>query len=542
MTFLPIVSRELRVAARKTSTYWFRTWAAALVLLLCLWIMGMTRYQSAAETAEVLFAITTASAGLFAALGGVRFTADCLSREKRDGTLGFLFLTDLRAYDIVLGKLAAASVDALYGILAVVPIMALPLLLGGVSLGEFIRMALVVVNTLLFSLAAGVMVSSMTRSAQAGSSGTILILLFFMGMLPALGVWAQSHQPGFRIEPFFLVSSPGYAYFQAFDSSYSRGPGWFWLSLATINALGWLFLLIASWVIPRAWQDRPNGTPAGGARSLTWRAFMYGPTPQAVRYRKALLAASPYFWLAARARRQKHLFWTTLAVMAVGWLLAWAKWKSDWLDPVTFFVSAGVLNLTLRAWLASEGSRQLAQDRHSGAIELLLSTPLEPGEIVRGQMLALRRMFLGPLVAVLLVEILFLAATVKGAVFNDKSEMISVWVGMMVMLVADMAALPWVSMWFGLTARQPNQAAGTSLGWILIFPWGLLAGVMLLSVLGPGSHMGFGFFLGAWLTLGLGTDIVMAGWARLKLETEFRKAAAQRFTPKPTLLERLAKL
>lgn len=35
---------------------------------------------------------------------GMFFTSDCLSEEKREGTIGFLFLTDLRGYDIVLGR------------------------------------------------------------------------------------------------------------------------------------------------------------------------------------------------------------------------------------------------------------------------------------------------------------------------------------------------------------------------------------------------------------------------------------------------------
>ena len=34
-------------------------------------------------------------------------TADCLSEEKREGTLGLLFLTDLRGYDIVVSSSSA---------------------------------------------------------------------------------------------------------------------------------------------------------------------------------------------------------------------------------------------------------------------------------------------------------------------------------------------------------------------------------------------------------------------------------------------------
>ncbi|HQU46125.1 MAG TPA: hypothetical protein PK867_25150, partial [Pirellulales bacterium] len=41
-------------------------------------------------------------------------TADCISSERREGTLGLLFLTDLRGHDVVLGKLVVAGLGAFY--------------------------------------------------------------------------------------------------------------------------------------------------------------------------------------------------------------------------------------------------------------------------------------------------------------------------------------------------------------------------------------------------------------------------------------------
>lgn len=74
-------------------------------------------------------------------------TADSLSRERREGTLGFLFLTDLQGY-VVAGKLAGLALIPLHGLLATFPIAALTLCLGGVTAGEFWRTQWVVANTL----------------------------------------------------------------------------------------------------------------------------------------------------------------------------------------------------------------------------------------------------------------------------------------------------------------------------------------------------------------------------------------------------------
>src|SRR5438034_7581247 len=105
----------------------------------------MMRHAPPHEVALVLFRILAGASVLFSLLSGVRSTADCLSEEKREGTLGLLFLTDLKGYDVVLGKLAATSLNAFYGVLAVLPMMAIPLLMGGVTLGQFGRTALAAV-------------------------------------------------------------------------------------------------------------------------------------------------------------------------------------------------------------------------------------------------------------------------------------------------------------------------------------------------------------------------------------------------------------
>src|SRR5437868_3501414 len=128
MTFLPIVSRELRLASRRTATYWLRSAAALAIMVLGTWVFLMFRSEPPKEVATGLFGLLTGGATLFALLSGPRSTADCISEEKREGTLGLLFLTDLRGYDVVLGKLAARSLGSFYIVVAILPMMAIPLL------------------------------------------------------------------------------------------------------------------------------------------------------------------------------------------------------------------------------------------------------------------------------------------------------------------------------------------------------------------------------------------------------------------------------
>src|SRR5207237_5759271 len=154
MTFLPIVDRELRVAARRPATYWTRlvfAIAGAGIVSLAL-LFAAAAQTGASGIGGWLFYFLSLLALGFSAFAGVFLTADCLSEEKREGTLGLLFLTDLKGYDVVLGKLMATSLNAFYGLVAIFPVLALPLVMGGVTFSEFCRVMLALVNTLLFSL------------------------------------------------------------------------------------------------------------------------------------------------------------------------------------------------------------------------------------------------------------------------------------------------------------------------------------------------------------------------------------------------------
>src|SRR4051812_42018124 len=160
MTFLPIVSRELRAAARRRGTYRVRMAVvlAAIVTGGCIFFANLLAPPQ--KVGEYVFYGLSILSLLYCLASGRWLTADCLTEEKREGTLGLLFLTDLKGYDVVLGKLVATSLGGFYGLIAVFPVMAIPLIMGGITNGEFWRMVLVLVNTFLFSLAIGIFCSA----------------------------------------------------------------------------------------------------------------------------------------------------------------------------------------------------------------------------------------------------------------------------------------------------------------------------------------------------------------------------------------------
>src|SRR5579871_4977908 len=121
MTFLPVVVRELREAARQKATYRNRLAVASVILFFA--VIAMLFEAGAGARAmgplkgKPVFVFLSNVAFLFCMLEPFSKTVDALSFEKREGTIGLLFLTDLKGYDIVLGKLAATSLQSFYGLL-----------------------------------------------------------------------------------------------------------------------------------------------------------------------------------------------------------------------------------------------------------------------------------------------------------------------------------------------------------------------------------------------------------------------------------------
>jgi ABC-type transport system involved in cytochrome c biogenesis permease component len=535
MTFLPIVARELRVASRRRSTYWVRTGAALAVVVLGCWLFFMMNEAPPREIAQALFTALSVTSVLYCLLSGIRATADCISVEKREGTLGLLFLTDLKGYDVVLGKLAATSLGGLYGVLAVVPVLAIPLLMGGVSLGEFGRMALVALNTLFFSLTVGLFSSSVSHASRKAMGLTVSIIAFFALCFPLYASWSLIFGHGPAIRRLFMLPSAGYTFFLAFETPYQAAKREFWMSLAVIHGLAWVFLLLSALIAPRSWQDKPAG-PTKLRWRERWLFWSYGDLKERLSFRRRLLDQSAFYWLASRARLKPAFVWGILGLLACGWFWGLASFHREWLNEPIYFVTGLVLNILIKGWFASEAGRQLAEDRMHGTLELLLSTPLTVHDILRGQVLALMRQFLGPLIFVLAVfSVFMLAAPNEMSDAQDHALWVLFWLAAMGMLIVDLVAFYWVGLWQALVAKNPHRAASVTLARILVVPWIAIAGISLfISLLGREMHSepGPGFFLGLWVVTGLLIDIAFAGHARNKLLKEFRVAATQRYVEK----------
>ena len=154
VTLLPILTRELREAARKPGTFRMRMAVPTLAFLVV--TAGLLLMPAAdAVRGRAVYQLVGLVALLYAMLGGILLTADSIAGEREQGTLGLLFLTPLRARGILLGKLAATSLHGIYAMVGLLPLLSVPLMLGGVGLAEIVAHSLLLIATLALSLGSG---------------------------------------------------------------------------------------------------------------------------------------------------------------------------------------------------------------------------------------------------------------------------------------------------------------------------------------------------------------------------------------------------
>ena len=529
MRFLPIVGRELRVSARRPRLYWGRFVAGTLAIGLVAW-MWLTFGNSVPSDrrAQQLFVALSTLGFLYSLFVGFMLTADVVSEEKRDGTLGLLFLTDLKGYDVVLGKLVASSLYAFYGLMAIFPVMTLPLLLGGVEFAEVGRMALVLLNTLWVSLSVGLFVSSLSKHDRKAQLGAFVLMLALTGLWPLAVRWWYNATQQVAVLSMY-APTPVFSFVHAFDKEFANHPSEFWFSIWVIHALGWLLLVAAAVIMPRVWQDRP----AMGAKlrwTQKWRQWRNGSPEKRLRYRRQLLNINPFYWLSSRDRLKPLYLSFFLAACALLWLILYFREGNDMLDQGSFFLTALFLHMVIKIWLCSESGRLFAEDKRSGALELTLSTPLKVREILEGQFLGLLRQFGLAAGIILLADVVMMVLGARlHAHAGDSNWVLMSFAGILV-LVMDLFAIPTLGMWLALTSKRASRAALLTGFYILVLPWlilfGFLTFVALVKFTGIDSIQ---FVVGAYFVISLIVDLLFFLWASGNLTSRFREVVTERF-------------
>lgn len=499
MTFLPIVQRELRVAARRKSTRRIRLGITVAAIVVVAVFLCFSPLFSAKQAGSLLFKIITGYVFGFCVLAGVFVTSDCLSEEKRAGTLGLLFLTDLKGVGVVVGKFVARSLNPFLAWLAVLPVISLAILLGGVTGAEFWRMALALLSTLFLSLTMGICVSAWSRDAQRALSVTLGLLVLLVLLWPTL---ARGLSRLFLPQVFqwSMCCSPLVGYWSAFDRSFVGWPRFYWSSMFAILALGVIGLVAAAAKIHLAWQDDPMVAKSRAAQETKRRVA-----------RPRFTDGNPVYWLLQTSFGMRLTIW----IIALSWTvvaLSWPLWTGKVMDWPLLLLGSKAVGFLLKVIFVAQVCRFVVEARRGGTLEVLLCTPVTDGEILQAHWRHLHRLFLWPLVVFLLpVALNAPFSEGLGAGTTNRWVVLGLVSGLgsgglfLLSTVTDFLALASVGLWFALSLRKPALAPGMTILCVLIPP--------LLLFFIPDIFY----------------DILMLAWARERLERGFRNRLSEQF-------------
>lgn len=546
MRFLPVAHRELLAAGRRKSTWIWRCLYFAVTLFICVWAYFDSSYGSMARQGEEVFAVMVGFMAFYAAISGVHATSDAFGWEKREGTLGLLFLTDLSGWDVVAGKGVAKALNSFYGLLAMLPLLSVPLLLGGVTGGQVMRTAVLLVAMMLESLAIGLWVSSRSVNERKAIMATLgLVLLLFLG--PLFSAVLADEAYGWDEKNVWVLGVPSPLFgLVAAQMVGVRGPSWpelTWLGSAGFSLVISAFCLVsASRYLPHSWS--PELLAHHLARQATGRSWLSTVTAplrwpgrllqwfariragwdeQGKRYfskrQRPLLDVHPYVWLTNRVADKRLLaVVATISIAAMGGV-AWLAHGRLLGGAMVFYSFFLVLAWLLRIWMLAEPIMRLVEDRKSGALELVMVTPQQGPDILAGIRQSMRRQFGWPvglmLAAALMIWMLDLASFDVG----QGSE----WRAMLLMsaaaLLVDFVALQWIGPWLGITSRSVTTALLTGVA-LAVAPgtvWWIIesmSGHMNTGLLRAAQRWAGGawrwYFIAAWI--GATALWILAAW------------------------------
>jgi ABC-type transport system involved in cytochrome c biogenesis permease component len=477
MNLPPVLDRELRASGRSAWTYWMRVLAGVLMALFRLGagIGEQMRWGwNGGLPTSLLGGMLLAA--FHAGLMGVFFlvcplvTADCLARERREGTLGLLFLTPLTAWQVVLGKSMAQVLRSTGLWLAVVPFMAIPFLMGGIGPMDFARAVTAQAVAVLTGLAAGFLATrcavSWNGAVARGFGWAFLLWIVQSAVAIAVFVFVAWVQ-GVRVPDLeeWVLIPPGVLVASVLKGAVTGVggavvPGWMMrandLALGSLLVLG-LLMFVGSIVwtaisLKQQQQRRPGGESEPKAVS----AVKPGKT---VRRRRP--GRYPVLWLELRGVMARRCMWGGVGLALGTWLLAW-PFREVMLDPelaeLLPILVPGPMVLALG--LAAAGS--FRQEVEEGTLEILLVTGLRPRELLEGRCMALWRMF-GPGLVVSVLLGFALADRLEG-------EELNVW---LTLCLSSGLTLPAVGMRCAMRRLTPLW------GWMLTLGWGVVVPVLV---------------------------------------------------------------
>lgn len=390
----PVAVKELSGSARRLPTYVGRVLYVGLIAVV---LFGFWRERggsgsgfrlSPSEYAEIGRSLFEALLWLqmtFVTLAAIAAAADQIPREVRAGTLGLLLLTPLTPRAIAAGKWKAAMAQAASLVFCGVPAMAICVYLGGAGPWEVAWSTALTLACAALGAGFSLRYSSMYASATRAIVMSILALVAYtlLPILPACVAGEAGLLAVCWLHPLYATLGAIHGF------RISQWVSYGWIGATSLSFIvGWALARAAAARIEKRVTAPPRPDPID--RGFATGSSYHSVDPRTGRarlvVRKGVWEERPLLWkeLATRAAGRVSGGTRFALFILFGFMLLCLWGASEGKSAGTFLFIASIFAL----FAVTTGAALFAPEKEGRRLEMLLSTPVTAGQIVRAKLLS----------------------------------------------------------------------------------------------------------------------------------------------------------
>ncbi|MDZ4830679.1 MAG: hypothetical protein SGJ09_10845 [Phycisphaerae bacterium] len=445
----PIVVRLVHGGSRRLRHLYIRSGYLAIMMLILLFALfgpATTMKQLAQRGASAFTVISFGQVGLLCLLTPV-FMAGAIAQEASPRTWDILLTTPLSNLQIVLGTLFGRLFFVLALLLSTLPLFATTQFFGGVP-GDSIFLSYAIAACSALLVAAIAVTLSVTRSAGKRAVFVFYItVVMYLFVTYAIDLFVRWNQPVSgtvgvynttwltAANPFLALESLLMANTYVVPDVTADGGGWIarmWVG-RPVGAFCWACVLLSLVMVAYSTlRLRIIGTRGA---TVAWHKRLFGRISSTGQRRLRTVGNNPIAWRERTSRGDSFLGrmgrWLFVLVGAAAALVVIILFHRAIIGPVAFqgalltIVVAEIFIVVLTATNLSGVA--VSREREDGTLDLLLTTPIQPGPYIAGKLQGLVQ-FLLPMILVPFVS-MGLAAIYVLIGFGNKNLKTSIMVG-----------------------------------------------------------------------------------------------------------------
>lgn len=394
----PLFNRELQTVPRRERHHLVR--AAALLFL---WVLGITAWQAAvgfqrdaslgeiARFGPLLFQIAALMELTLLMFFSVVSASSTVSQEKDRKTFLLLLMTDLKDYEIVLGKMLGSLLPIVTLFTVTIPFYMFLLLLGGIGLQQILQAMVIMFATAIAAGSLGALIALWRDKTYQSLALSVLALMLYLMLVQ-----------GVRLLGNLAFPSPAWAQFAGYFDPFTALIRVLKATDQSVVPSAWIFLAVMSGItiflnsfgILKLRKWNPSG------ETIKRSEIEDSEEMDAEQRAKAHAAPgkirevweNPILW-----REMKTLAYgrkPLLIKLAYGIVLAlicyygFGQLQSNF-DRPDYVAAYGLVPITVLTMLlvAAQAVTSITSERDGKCLDLLLVTDLKPKEFIFGKLL-----------------------------------------------------------------------------------------------------------------------------------------------------------